>query len=199
LELLMTVSVWAGTGTITGGDCTCAVTKLSGGWCGACKFGHIAGFKITSEQLFEALDAHGHDIDPNRILCPSCKKALDSDGYCEPCRMGFVGKKAYLSRLTYALARGRPHDLSQLSCATCKKNGQRFGWCETCKVGMLGNVAISERKEFERGTNEIELLLSAVEKLEKCESCAVALFAGGRCLTCMIAYHAGQPIDKKNP
>ena len=58
------------------------------------------------EDLFEALDAHGHRIDPETLDCDSCRLAYVSDGYCEDHRRGWIRGLAYLTPLTYYLARG---------------------------------------------------------------------------------------------
>ena len=83
-----------------GAECTCDVAKLKGGWCSKCETGYLAGVPIKSELLFEELDAHGHDIDPRAIRCGICKEAMKSNSYCDQCRIGWIDKKAYMSRLT---------------------------------------------------------------------------------------------------
>jgi len=174
----------------TAGVCTCAAAKIKNGWCALCKVGYVAGIRIGSEMLFDALDAHGHDVDPQRIQCRSCQTALDNDGYCEPCRMGFVRKQAYLSRLTYILARGETLDAGTSACATCKANAARYGWCDACKAGMLGNHRLRDPALFALGTKELDRLYEALATLDKCETCAVAKMCDGTCITCKISYKA---------
>ncbi len=176
-------------------DCTCAASKLKGGWCKVCRVGHLASIKIESEMLFENLDAHGHDIDPSRLQCEVCKKAIKTDGYCDACRMGFVRGLAYLSRLTYHLARGVARDVPAIQCATCRNNAVHFGWCDLCKVGMIGNVTIAEKGDFERAVPEFQRLLEARKMMKTCEMCAVALFADGYCLTCKKSYLGGKVVS----
>lgn len=182
-------------------ECTCASARPRGGWCDACKVGYLAGIKIPSYALFEAIDAHGHDVKPDRIQCASCQWAMATDGYCERSRMGFVNKQAYLSRLTYELARGKPTSVDQLTCAACRAHAGRYGWCEACERGMIGNVAIRDRQDFAKTTVEFRRLLQAIRKLADCETCAVALFTGGTCMKCGISYTIGseQRTSKETP
>jgi len=177
-------------------DCTCAKVSHDGGWCAACKVGYVAGVKIKSAMLFEAVDAHGHDIIPERIKCETCKKAMASDGYCERCRMGFVDKQAYLSRLTYHVAKGRTTKTSDLACGTCRKNAKSTGWCDACGRGMIGHIAVDRHDEFVKAAKAFRRLLEAIRKLSECETCAVAQFTGGRCRKCNISYSQPPPRDK---
>jgi len=172
--------------------CTCPEAKTKNGWCGLCRIGYVAGLPIKSAMLFEAMDAHGHDIDPERILCPSCRKALETDGFCDICRMGFLEKKAYLSRLTYHVAKGAQTDPARLSCPVCRKNTESQGWCGTCKRGMIGHVAVSDPKDFDQAAKEFERLFAALKMLDRCETCAVAFFTKGTCLTCNVSYKPGR-------
>ncbi len=180
--------------------CVCAVARLKGGWCPACKVGYLASVRITSEMLFEALDAHGHDFDPAAITCLTCQKAMTDGGYCDQCRMGFVHGQAYLSRLTYHLARGEARDPKGIACPKCRKNSQQAGWCDDCKIGMIGNVATADKKEYEDTLREFQRLLKAIQMIPRCESCAVAMFTGGTCPSCKISYKDGKPReDPKKP
>ena len=177
-------------------DCTCAKVEHDGGWCAACEVGYVAGVKIKSAMLFEAADAHGHDIIPERIKCETCKKAMASDGYCERSRMGFVDSQAYLSRLTYHVAKGRATEPSNLACSTCRKNAKHAGWCDACRRGMIGHIAIDRHDDFVEAAKAYRRLLEAVRKLATCETCAVAHFTGGRCLKCNVSRSERQPADK---
>ena len=182
-----------------GPGCTCPTAQLKGGWCHDCNVGYLAAVKIKSELLFEVLDAHGHDIDPTAIGCSQCKKARESDGFCEKCRMGWVDKKAYMSRLTYHLAKGDPQDLSKIACPVCRKNARTCGWCESCKVGMLGSTAVTDRTDFAHAAKAYQRLLAAIQLLSKCETCAIAMMSDGSCLKCQVSYLSGKKILTKSP
>jgi len=178
-------------------DCSCELVKKENGWCKECKVGYVASIKVPSEALFEALDAHGHDIDPKRLRCDSCKKALETDGFCDRCRMGFVKKQAYLSRLTYYVARGEVRDTSKITCTTCRKNAESHGWCESCKVGRIGNFALENKADLKEAQKAFKILERAIRTLGRCETCAVATFTGGRCRLCKLTYRDGKPVTAK--
>lgn len=180
-------------------ECKCPTVKTMGGWCPKCKVGYIAGVRIESLDLFELLDAHGHDLDPAYITCDFCKKAFTAGGYCDTCRMGFHNRLAYMSRLTYYIARGEPQDVTKVECATCRANAAKWGWCETCKRGMLGNVSIKDKSEFERAVPELQRLYGAIEMLKKCDECALAFFSGGECTKCKLSYKGGKPVSTRKP
>lgn len=172
-------------------NCTCEVSKSRGGWCSACDVGYVAGIAIKSEMLFEALDAHGHHIHPDSMKCESCRKALASDGFCDRCQWGFVGKQLYHSKLTYYLAKGRPKTKSAISCPTCKAHTGKPAWCEACKIGGVGDVAYTDKRAFQSAAVEYGRLLQAVELSAKCEDCGVAFFMETKCLKCNISYEGG--------
>ncbi len=172
--------------------CTCDADKLKNGWCHKCKVGYVAAVAITSEVLFETLDAHGHHIDADSMKCESCQKALVSDGFCERCNWGFVEKQLYYSKLTYLLAKGKPKNLSSIKCAGCRKNMLKPGWCDSCKVGIVGNVAFDDKKMFGQASREYHKLLAAVKTARRCELCAVALFTDTKCPTCKKTYKDGK-------
>ncbi len=171
--------------------CTCAEAKLKHQWCAVCKVGFVAGVRIESQRLYEEIDAHGHDIDPKQFECPTCRQAIASDGFCEKCRMGFVHQKAYMSRLTYYIARGETKDVASIACPACRKNAQYHGWCEACGVGMVGNVAFKSKADFEAASRAYDVLIEAVRTLKRCLDCAVAMVLDGRCPTCKVAYREG--------
>jgi hypothetical protein len=100
--------------------CTCARARLRNGWCDACRVGYVAGVPVRSAMLFEALDAHGHDIDPASIECAECRAAIGTDGFCPACRRGFVKGQLYFSRLTYAIANGSFVDPVAITCPHCR-------------------------------------------------------------------------------
>jgi len=168
--------------------CKCAINKVHNGWCEACKKGYVAGILVPSAALFEALDAHGHDFDPASIKCKTCQNAIKTHGFCDRDNMGFIHNLAYVSRLTYHLAKGTPLDASKLKCNACRQYARKHGWCEACKRGMAGNVAFTNRDDFEQAARQIDFLLSCIQMIDRCEICAVARFTGGKCPKCNILY-----------
>lgn len=191
LQIMLAVAV-----TEASGQCTCETANAINGWCDACNVGYVAGIRIESKLLYEELDAHGHDIDPDKIECPSCRKALATDGYCDRCHIGFVHGQAYLSRLAYNLALGERVEVDTLTCDTCQKNAEKYGWCDRCHVGMVGNVRIRDREQYARAVVAYHTVLAAIEMLPKCWICAAAIISDGYCVKCKIHYRDGKPVQK---
>jgi hypothetical protein len=159
----------------------------------------VASVAIRSRLLYEALDAHGHAIDPTGVACGSCRAALASDGFCALHRMGYVGGEAYLSPLTWHIARGRRIDPGSIDCRTCRKHTRGIGWCDRHGVGLAGNVAIDDRRRFEEFREAHRLLLAAVEMSARCETCAAAMVAQGYCPIHHIHYKDGRPLPPPPP
>ncbi len=150
-------------------------------------------------MLFEALDAHGHEIGPGGIQCPSCRQEIEIDGYCAHHRIGWVNQQAYFSTLTYRLAKGQAKDISNISCPICQANAQTQGWCDSCQVGMVGNVAFGNKEDFHQASQRYEVLLAAVEVAGTCETCACAMFFDSTCPVCKISYINGKKIPSPRP
>jgi len=163
-------------------------------WCKAGKVGYVAGLEIRSRFLYEVLDAHGHDVDPKAMRCESCLRALKSHGYCPAHRMGYVGGHAYLTPVTYYLARGRPVDPARLSCPICREHTRGIGWCDRDRVGIVGTTALDNREEFEELSKAYRILVAAIEKSKSCEPCAGAMVADGYCAIHRIKYADGLPV-----
>ncbi len=176
--------------------CTCAATKTSNGWCGGCDIGYVAGVQIKSRELFEAIDAHGHQVDPNSYRCESCREALATDGFCGACKTGFVRKEAYFSKLTYYLAKGSARDPSEIKCSACRENSAHQGWCDACGVGMVGRFAFTDRADFEAASKAQRVLIRAIELAAKCEICAIAMAVDRSCYRCNISYEDGEKSDE---
>lgn len=172
--------------------CTCATIKQTDGWCERCKTGYLAGVKIESASFFEALDAHGHDIDPTLLRCEQCKKHFAAHGYCDQCKAGFVRKQAYFSKLTYYLARGEVKDARSIHCPVCRKNNEKPGWCDVCRVGMVGFHAYGDKQEFKHAARVWEILISAIDLAKECLSCALAMINDGTCLQCKASFKDGR-------
>ncbi len=173
---------------------TCAAAKLANQWCDSCKVGYVAGVPIHSKLLFDALDAHGHELVLASITCGDCQAAIPREGFCEKCRIGWVDKKAYFSRLTYHLAKGRAVESDRISCPVCRKNAASYGWCDSCKRGMVGNVAISDRADFVGACRGYDIMMASIAALPRCELCALAILADKRCFYCRTWYKDGKPV-----
>ena len=181
--------------SVAEGVCMCAEARLVNGWCEAHDVGYVAGLEIRSAELFETLDTHGHVIAPEFIRCASCLEARETDDFCEEHRMGFVDGLAYLSPLTYHLAKGENKDLSRIVCPVCKKNAESYGWCPECNVGMVGQFEIRDPESFRKLSRAYDTLLSARETVARCELCAASMVVDGRCPVCRITYKDGKPIE----
>jgi hypothetical protein len=173
--------------------CTCADDRLRMGWCEAHALGHVAGVEVRSADLFDALDARGHAIEERALDCDVCRQAQRSGGFCERHARGFVDGRAYRSRLTYQVAAGALRDPDALDCPVCRKNAHGHGWCAKCGKGMLSGVEVDGRAAFEQADRAYHVLLEAVKAAERCETCAAAMVADGRCPRCQLTYRDGRP------
>jgi len=178
---------------------SCEEAKRINGWCDAKNVGYVASVEIRSRFLYEVLDAHGHDIIPAAVTCETCRKALQTDGYCPGHRMGFVHGEAYMSPLTYHLARARKIDPSTISCPVCRKNNQGIGWCEKDRVGIAGYFAVDDRQEFGELEKAYAILLAAVDMSSKCERCAGAIITDGYCPIHRVKFGNGRPVSGTPP
>ena len=177
----------------------CEEAKRSDGWCEAANVGYVAGVEIKSPMLYEALDAHGHDIDPAAVKCEGCRKALETDGFCAAHRFGFVKGEAFLSPLTYHIARGRRIEPAAMACEVCREHTRGIGWCEKHRVGIAGHTAIDDRESFEEFRRAYQLLLAAIETSARCETCAAAMVAEGYCAIHRLKYKDGRAIPFPQP
>ena len=177
--------------------CMCADARLVNGWCAAHEVGYVAGLEIRSADLFEALDAHGHQFDPDRLGCARCRDAYP-EGYCEEHHRGFIDGLTYFSTLTYHLAKGRAKSSAEITCPVCRNHSESHGWCSKCEVGMVGNVEIRNRKDFQIASEEYDKLLEARQTAVRCEMCAVAMIYDGTCPSCKITYKDGEPVKAQS-
>ena len=111
-------------------DCTCESAKIKNGWCQDCKVGYIAGVKIASKKLYDALQGKAL-ADTSKMKCEGCKRAVAKDGKCQHCKLGFVNKTAYKSMPAYCLARGEVKDPATIKCPRCRAVTARLGWSVT--------------------------------------------------------------------
>ncbi len=187
-------------------ECSCARGQVDNVWCVPCKIGYVATVEIRSYVLFDALDAHGHDVDPEGMRCAACRWAVKRDAFCGDCRVGYVNGQAYFSKLTYLLAQGQPLDAGALTCTACRTHAgektlplETGGWCDACAVGIVGNRAYRDRRTFKKARREYERLLRAVERSAECELCAAAIIYDRRCHRCEISYRDGKPQVPDEP
>ncbi len=182
------------------GECSCSVARQEHRWCAHCEVGYVAGQPVPSRSLFEALDAHGHDIDPTKIRCESCQKALSTDGFCDKCCFGFNGGLLYFSPLSWCVAKGTPRGVAESRPKTPSQpqskpakgpcSVEHVGlpkdtqFCESCGEGIVGNVVFTEAHLFDIARDELRCLRLSVARLEECEICAIAQFLRSRCRQC---------------
>ncbi len=126
--------------------CSCPTARAENGWCEACGVGYAAELEMRTKVVHDALDLHGHDVDPRSFSCASCQEALRTDGFCAACRRGFIAQRAYLSALAYHLAHGEraaaEEDLRLVAralevvprCEFCAAAMVLDGTCPKCRV-----------------------------------------------------------------
>ena len=177
--------------------CVCDTARIENGWCGKCDKGFIAGMLIPSGMLYDEIDPHGHDIQKERIECKSCQTAIARDGYCDTCHVGFVNELAYMSKLTYCLARGTIIRTDENSCKACRLGAGRPSWCGACKRGFLGHFSYSDKGMFERAVHAYGIIEATVRELARCEVCAAAIVVNGHCTKCRKRFVDGRAMPKK--
>ena len=174
--------------------CVCASAVETNGWCAVHGVGYVGGVRVASPWLYEAVDAHGHQVDPASFVCPSCRSAVAADGFCEAHRIGFVGGDAYFSKLTYLLARAVPRSPDDTRCPDCRAHATTQGWCTRCNVGMVGPFAFTDRREFDSAVEALRILKIANEAAARCDRCAVAILTDSPCPRCKITYRGGVAV-----
>ena len=169
--------------------CTCELAKVYGGWCRRCNVGYIANHRVESAMLFEMIDPHGHDLDIEMLRSKVGPEVVPNDLWCDAAAMGFVGGKAFFTRLTWGLAKGSPAMADRLTCPFCRAHsGDDPAWCEHCRRGMVGNVAFADRALFEQTASEYRNFLAAIDREKTCNLCAYAMVAHTRCPKSKNAY-----------
>jgi hypothetical protein len=151
--------------------------------------GTIGGLRVPP-ALLDVLDPGGHTVDPGMISCSDCLTAFVSDGYCHRSHIGYVDGRAYVSRLSYLLAKDAQRiDTTSVACAICRLHLTEPGWCDRCGRGLVGNLSITNRADFNEILMERERLIAAVRLASHCDLCAVAFFTHSRCSRCHIDYN----------
>lgn len=180
---------------VTGAVCVCGSTAEVGVWCPFHDVGVLGGQTIKSAWVFETLDAHGHDVDLSVYTCTTCRKAIETEGFCDEHRQGFVSGKAYFSWLTYALAHGARPEPAAIRCPTCRKNAASGGWCDKDQVGMLGGRAIAGRAAYDRTLRSLEIVKIADREAARCKHCGAAIVTDTACPFCKIQYKDGKKVE----
>ena len=175
--------------------CTCPANKVHNGWCDACEVGYVAAVKIESAPLFHAIDAHGHETRADSLRCKNCRNAFKTDAFCWKCRTGYIDGLAYFSKLTYLLAKGKVKEPASVECNKCKEHIDRPGWCDTCKVGMVGHNAFTDSDVFSQTVKAYNVLLKAIQYLDKCQICAIAMAVDRKCYRCKKSYEDGKLVQ----
>lgn len=175
--------------------CSCEQNKSSNGWCDPCGMGYVAGVRILSQMLVDALDVHGHPVDVGTLECDLCRDAAAADAVCQRCGWGFVDGAIYGSRLTYYLSLGQRGAKEGSRCDSCRERREGAGWCDSCASGWVGSFQFVEWDVHEATDREYRLLLLAVENLERCETCAVACYFGSSCPHCGVTYVDGRAVE----
>jgi len=178
---------------------SCEEAKRINGWCTTGNVGYVASVPIHSRFLYEVLDAHGHEIIKSEVTCPVCRKALEDDGYCPAHKMGYVRGEAYMSPLTYRLARAERIDPAKITCPVCRKHMQGIGWCDKDRLGIAGYFAVHDREEFDALAAAYAILLLANDMAARCETCAGAIITDGYCAIHRVTYDAGKVISGTPP
>jgi hypothetical protein len=170
--------------------CICDVANRTNAWCNQCRLGTVAGVRFASPVLYDILDPHGHEVDLTNVPCPVCHAAIVTDAWCESCGIGYCGGRAYVSQLTWLLARGEWVNPAEVTCGFCREHleDEAGARCESCRHGLVGGYAFADPDLFRQATRERQRLVQALELLPACEYCAAAQFTGGRCPKCNIQY-----------
>ena len=150
--------------------------------------GVIMGVRVPP-ALWDVIDPGGHAIDPDGIRCSDCLTAFVSDGYCVKSHIGYVDGRAYVSRLSYLLAKDGQRLGAVPDCATCRAHLDEPGWCDHCRRGIVGNLSIRDQADFKELMRERERLICAVRLASRCDLCAVAFFTHSFCSRCHIDYN----------
>jgi hypothetical protein len=161
------------------------------GFC--CDKGIAYGVRIKSKKLYGALE--GKEVAVDKIKCPGCKSAVQSDGVCESCKVGIANGKMYHSMVAYRLAKGNPTSPEAMKCAGCVTAAKKNGFCNRCKVGFVANRAFKNKADFGPATEAHATLVKAAETVPRCEDCAVALVTDGTCAACKVSFKDGKKVE----
>lgn len=178
---------------------SCEEAKRVNGWCTAEEVGYVASVPIRSKFLYEVLDPHGHEIIAAKVTCATCRKAIKTDGFCPDHKMGYFHGEAFMSSITWHLARARKIDPAKVACPDCRKHTRSIGWCDKDGLGIAGYFAVADRKEFEGLEAAYARLLRANEMAARCERCAGAMITDETCSIHRVRYAGGKAISGNPP
>ncbi|MBI2923849.1 MAG: heavy-metal-associated domain-containing protein [Planctomycetes bacterium] len=112
--------------------------------------------------------------------CPSCTVAKEKDGWCDSCKVGYIGGEAVKCR----------------SCFDLRTSG-KSGWCEGCKVGHAKGLKTSCKSclaaiDSDGWCDDCKVGYAAGQKTN-CRGCHAAMKAadGGWCDDCKVGYAKG--------
>jgi hypothetical protein len=162
---------------------------------------------LTVGNVFPAVagdgpHSHGHHLHVPGSSCV-CEAARSSNGWCDACGVGYVASLRIPSALLYELLDPHGHevDLSEVSCTTCRWAMSTDGFCEAHRIGYVGGRAyvtrlayLGAKGEAVQESQEYLRLKAALDVLDTCEYCALALFENGRCPKCNVYYRDGKKI-----
>jgi hypothetical protein len=166
-----------------------AVAKKGEGFC--CGHGIVFGLQLGSEELYKTLS--GKEIDVNRIECPGCKSAHETNGQCSHCKVGMAGGKMYRSSAAHVLAKGSPvSEAAACQCKGCKTARAENGFCDKCGAGYIAGRFYRGKESYDAALAAHQTLANAIELAKKCVGCAVALVTDGTCPSCKVTYKDGK-------
>lgn len=176
-------------------DCKCKLAKAENGWCGDCNVGYVAGVKIPSKKLYDAV-AGKPIADASKIKCQSCRVAFEKDGACSHCGVAFADNKKYKSAVGQRLAAGKARNPAAMKCSQCRVAAKDHGWCDHCQAGQVGHFRFKDKKAYDQAVEARKRLREAVKLAKKCETCAVAMVTDGTCATCKVTFKDGKKMVK---
>lgn len=115
------------------------------------------------------------------LMCERCLEARETNGWCDPCAVGWVGDVRLRSRYLWHVldAHGHRLELEKLDCVGCAQAYLDDGFCEESKIGFLDGEAYFSRLTW--------LLASAGRREElptACSVCGDGRHREGWCETC---------------
>lgn len=176
------------------GDCPgCKKVSDEGqGYC--CGKGQAYGVQLTSQKLHQALE--GKKIDRYKVKCPGCKTASKTNGSCKGCNVHVADGKAYKSKVSQALAKGKPVSAEKAAyCGGCKTAHKHDTQCTGCGVGFVSG-RMYKGDDYKVALAAHKTLVKASQTSKKCEACAVAMVTDGECAHCKVEFKDGTPSKK---